>query len=77
LIFWELHFISVLLLQIFLTAVISISLLLWKFYRDPDRITCPNEKVIYSPADGRILYIKRIKEGNSILSEKKKSVYKI
>lgn len=77
LIFWKLPIIAVVLFQIFLTAVISISLLLWKFYRDPDRIICPNEKVIYSPADGRILYIKRIKEGNSILSEKKNSVYKI
>jgi len=69
--FWNLSFYQILVTDIFLIAAIAISLLLWRFYRDPERIPPNDENVILSPADGRIIYVKKIKKGRIPFSEKK------
>ena len=70
-ILWQLRFYQILILDFFLIAVIAISLLLWRFYRNPERIPPENENVILSPADGTIIYVKKIERGEIPLSEKK------
>jgi len=58
-------------LEIVLIAATSLSLLLWRFYRDPDRIPPQDENAVLSPADGKIIYIKTIEDGRIPCCEKK------
>ena len=69
--FWKLASYQILILQVLVIAGISISLLLWRFYRDPERVPPEDENVILSPADGEIKYVKQIEEGKIPFSEKK------
>ena len=59
-ILWQLRFYQILVIDFFLIAIIAISLLLWRFYRNPERIPPENENVILSPADGKIINISEI-----------------
>jgi len=67
---YNLNFYQILILEFFLIIGISISLLLWRFYRDPERIAPEDENGILSPADGRVIYIKEIIDGTVPFSEK-------
>jgi phosphatidylserine decarboxylase len=67
---WNLSFYQVLIFQLFLIVVLSTSLLIWRFYRDPDRLPPENENAILSPADGKIIYIRKIDDGKIPFSEK-------
>jgi phosphatidylserine decarboxylase len=69
-VFWDLPFYQVVIFQIFIVAAASISLLLWRFYRDPERISPEDKNAILSPADGKIIYVKRIQDGEIPFSEK-------
>lgn len=68
---FNLGFYPILLLEVLIIGSISISLLLWRFYRDPDRFPPETQNVVLSPADGRIIYIKKIEKGEIPLSDKK------
>jgi len=68
---WNFSFYLVLLFEFCFIIFLSISLLLWMFYRDPERVPPENENAILSPADGEIIYIKKIDKGQIPLSEKK------
>ena len=65
-----LNFPQVLLLQIILIIATSAALLLWRFYRDPERVSPGDENVILSPADGKIIYIKKVERGEVPFSQK-------
>jgi len=53
-----------------LTAVFLIlTLFMFYFFRDPDRVTVPNDNAFYSPADGKIILIAEAEE-NELLKEK-------
>ena len=55
---------------------IAAALLLWRFYRDPERETPQdNSHAIISPADGKIIYVKKIEDGQIPMSEKKGRTY--
>lgn len=69
-VFWDLGFYQILFLEIFVIMTISVLMLLWRFYRDPERMPPETRDVILSPADGRVIYIKRIEEGKIPFSEK-------
>ncbi|KYK20000.1 hypothetical protein AYK24_04300 [Thermoplasmatales archaeon SG8-52-4] len=49
---------------------VYIKIFLKLFYRDPNRISPESSKLILSPADGKVCYIKYIKSGEVIYSEK-------
>jgi phosphatidylserine decarboxylase len=49
---------------------VDIKLFLTFFYRDPKRIPPKSSNLILSPADGKICYIKYIKSGEVVYSEK-------
>jgi phosphatidylserine decarboxylase len=69
--FLHLSFYQIIVAEILLIGAISSSLLLWRFYRDPERVPPEDENVILSPADGEIIYVKRIEKGEIPFSEKK------
>jgi phosphatidylserine decarboxylase len=60
-----------LLWQAVLVVVLAGSLLLWRFFRDPERVPPAEQNVIVSPADGIVIYVKKVEEGEVPLSDKK------
>jgi phosphatidylserine decarboxylase len=60
-------------LILFLT-VLTIALF---FYRDPERISPKREGVIVSPADGKVLYVKEVRNGEVPFSKKKGRKFKL
>jgi len=58
-----------------LVAQISIYavILLYRFYRDPERVPPDDPGVMVSPADGTVIYIKKLSPGQVLQSEKKGS----
>ncbi len=58
-------------LQIFFILALTISGILFRFYRDPERRPPTVDGVILSPADGEVIYIKKINANESLLSNKK------
>jgi phosphatidylserine decarboxylase len=69
--FLNLSFVLILIVQILMVLSLSSSLLLWRFFRDPERKPPQDRNTILSPADGQIIYIKKIQAGEIPLSEKK------
>lgn len=67
---WSFKFIQLYYLEFILIVSIATSLLLWRFYRDPERVPPPIENVILSPADGKIIYVKKIERGEIPFSDK-------
>ncbi len=66
-----LSFYQILIIELLLIGTISLSTLLWRFYRDPERVPPKDDNIILSPADGQIKYIKKIEKGEIPFSEKK------
>jgi phosphatidylserine decarboxylase len=60
-----------LILLIFLISGIFGAFLVWRFYRNPDRIPPEDTKTILSPADGKVIYVKRYENGCIPYAEKK------
>lgn len=46
-----------------LTLAAALSILAWRFYRDPDREPPAREDVVVSPADGEVIYIRSSQDG--------------
>jgi phosphatidylserine decarboxylase len=68
--FWDLSGFDVVILEMFVIGVLSMSLLLWRFYRDPERTPCDDQNTILSPADGKIIYVKKFEGDQLPCSEK-------
>lgn len=66
---------SIVLLEIALVGVlILISYTYWRFiwfFRDPERTICDTQGAILSPADGTVIYVKRVTESEPPVSLKK------
>lgn len=73
----ELRFPLLLCLEAFLTVLITVPVILLRFYRDPERIPAEVDNVIISPADGKVLFIKHINEQEVPLSIKKGKTFKL
>ncbi len=69
--FLELNQLFKLITSFILIILTSLSLLFISFYRDPDRIPPEDRNIILSPADGKVIYVKKIEEGRVPFSEKK------
>jgi phosphatidylserine decarboxylase len=50
---------------------ISLAALAYRFFRDPERVPPKGSNLIVSPADGRIVYVKQIREGEFPVAVKK------
>jgi phosphatidylserine decarboxylase len=58
-----------------LATLLATALVLWRFYRDPER-TCPEgEDIVLSPADGQVIYVKRSEGGQLPVAEKQGRSY--
>jgi phosphatidylserine decarboxylase len=68
---YNIKFWQILIHQIFLIIGMPTSLLLWRFFRDPERIPPEDRNTILSPSDGKVIYVKRIEKGRIPYSEKK------
>lgn len=68
--FWGLKFGTALALQFIIIIGMSASFLLWRFFRDPDRVPPQEDHLVLSPADGKIIYVKKIEQGEIPFSEK-------
>jgi len=55
-----------------LIVATAVTVLLVRFYRDPDRVPPEADNLIVAPADGIVKYIKRIEKGNVPFSAKGK-----
>ena len=55
-------------ISLFVIAIILISFTLY-FFRDPDRIQPEREDIIVSPADGRVLFVRKIVDNKFINGE--------
>jgi len=55
----------------FLIVTTAMALLLWRFFRDPERPCEENGHTILSAADGKVIYVKRFESGEIPSSEKK------
>lgn len=57
-------------LELFFISLITLLIVVFRFYRDPARIPLETDNVILSPADGRVRYVKKIEKGSSPISLK-------
>jgi phosphatidylserine decarboxylase len=64
-------------MQIIVILSLAAALLLWRFFRDPERDVPPGSKTIVSPADGKVIYVKRTEDGRLPLSEKNGEKYSL
>jgi phosphatidylserine decarboxylase len=69
-IFWKVGLVPRIAFQGISILCFSGCLILWRFFRDPERESHQIEKAILSPADGRVVYIKRAEGGELPLCEK-------
>lgn len=68
--YWSPGWIFFLIISGTLIIGMAAGLLLWRFFRDPERACPEEERTIVAPADGRIIYIKRIDKNQIPVSEK-------
>ena len=57
----------------FAVVTFSVLFLAYRFYRDPDRQAPKDDKIVVSPADGRIIYVREIRRGKTPTSIKGRS----
>jgi phosphatidylserine decarboxylase len=53
-----------------LTLAIAAAVLLWRFYRDPERSAPDRDDIVISPADGVVIYLHRTERGELPVSTK-------
>ena len=73
----NLDFIVLICLELLFISTITLLAIISKFYRDPERVPPKSEKVILSPADGRVNHIEKIENGEIPFSIKGKKKHKL
>lgn len=66
-----------LLMALSFTLIITLFIIITRFYRDPERSPQETKGVILSPADGKVIYINEIAKGSSLVSTKGKREFKL
>lgn len=56
--------------QIALALALGLGLLMWRFWRDPERVPPEEDGVVLSAADGKVLYVRTIDDGSTPLVRK-------
>ena len=69
--------VPMLLLECVFIVVITVAAVLVWFFRDPARSPVEKDGVILSPADGKIIYVKRIEDDSNIVSVKSGTRFKL
>jgi phosphatidylserine decarboxylase len=55
-------------------VAVYVGIILWLFFRDPDRKVPSDPRAVLSPADGIIVYIRRLEAGEPLRPEKNRAV---
>lgn len=76
-IFGNINFIISILMGMIVVLVVGALIFLIWFYRDPERSPPSKDRIIISPADGRIAYIKKIEKGEIPLAVKGKNCIRL
>ncbi len=58
-----------------ITTAVATGIVLWRFYRDPERTPPEGEDIIISPAEGQVIYVKRSADGHLPVAEKHGRAY--
>lgn len=73
----DLDQIYLILIECALIGIIAVAALLTWFFRDPERIPPEKDGVILSPADGKVIYVKKIEEESHFVSIKAGTRYSL
>lgn len=73
----KLSWLRLIMIEIFLIVTLTAAIGIYKFYRDPERVPPNDPHIIVSPADGRVLYVKKVVSGQVPFSIKGGNVYKL
>jgi phosphatidylserine decarboxylase len=68
---------EVFVLELSCVGGLAVAFGLWRFYRDPERVPPGDGSGIVSPADGRIIYVKRVEKGSIPYSEKEGQTFSL
>jgi phosphatidylserine decarboxylase len=60
-----------------LTLALAAAVVLWRFFRDPERTVPEGEDIVVSPAEGQVIYVKRSADGQVPVSEKQGRSYRL
>lgn len=66
----DLGIIAMVFIELFLIFLMLFVAIVFRFYRDPERVPPKTENVILSPADGEVIYVKEVGKGSSLVSTK-------
>jgi len=73
----KLSWLQVIMIEIALIVILAATVGIYKFYRDPQRVPPKDPSIIVSPADGRVLYVKKVVSGQVPYSIKGGNTYKL
>jgi len=77
LLFLNFNIVILVFIELLFIFMITFLVVILRFYRDPERIPLETEKVILSPADGKVIYIKMIDKGLPLVSTKGKRQFEL
>ena len=60
-----------------LTVALATALVLWRFFRDPERVTPEGDDIVVSPAEGQVIYVKRSEGGHIPVAEKQGRTFRL
>lgn len=66
----EFNMATLVLIEFFLVLLIPFLIVIIRFYRDPERSPLETERVILSPADGKIVYVNKVEKGSALVATK-------
>ena len=67
----------IILIEIIFILFLASAAILYRFYRDPERVPAENNRVILSPADGKIIYINPLASGQPLISTKGRRSFRL
>lgn len=73
----KLNLLATLAVEFIFILLITMLAALLRFYRDPERTPPEKDKVILSPADGKVIYISPVEKGTALISTKGHRKFKL
>jgi phosphatidylserine decarboxylase len=73
----KLNTLATVFVELVLVLLITLSAAMYRFYRDPERVPTATDKVILSPADGKIIYVTPVAKNAPLVSTKGKHNFRL
>jgi len=71
----DIHMAFLILIELALIILLTLIIILTRFYRDPERTPKETENVILSPADGTVVYVNNVENSSCLVSTKGKTKF--